>query len=61
MLKIKVFKSAGGHRTIGNTSMGVSDYVYNIYLFGFLIHSVTIREVSGQARTSMFGGAEIYE
>lgn len=53
MFKIKVFRSASGHKKYPNIELSVTDYIYCIYLFGYLIHSVTITDVRPDVAAKM--------
>jgi hypothetical protein len=61
MIKIKVFRTTEGRKMVGNHSIGIADYCYCVYLFGFLIHSVTILEIDYRCAESMFKDLEVIE
>lgn len=42
MIKIRVYKQVQGFRDHAGKSETVADYCYCVYLFGIMIHSITI-------------------
>ena len=59
MIKIKVFVTNEGWKQVGNRSFGVADFCYCVYFFGFLIHSVTVREIDHETANQMFAGLKV--
>jgi hypothetical protein len=53
--------SSEGQKMVGNHSIHIADYCYCVYLFGFLIHSVTILGIDYKAAELMFEGIKIIE
>ncbi len=61
MVKIKVFKSASGYREFDKSFTPIADYVYCVYLFGFIVHSVTLRDITNDSAKTIFAGIKIKE
>lgn len=59
MIKIKIFTLSGGHRRFDNSFKPVADYCYCIYLFGILIHSVTLHDIDRDSLKTIFGNKQI--
>lgn len=59
MIKIKVFQTNVGWKSISNTTFSIADYCYCVYLFGYLIHSVTICGINLKTANMMFKGIKI--
>jgi hypothetical protein len=55
MIKIKVFPGEVYRIDRGNVSMGVRNYTYCVFLFGILIHSVMVQELSYDEAIIIFG------
>lgn len=59
MIKIKVFTSNLRRLETTNMSYPVSDYIYTIYLFNILIHSVTVIGINHETAVTMFGQSRL--
>ena len=59
MLKIKIYRLSSGYRKFDNNYQPVSDYCYCIYVFGILIHSVTLHDVHRDSVKTIFGNKPI--
>lgn len=59
MIKIKVFQINVGRKTISNKTFSIADYCYCVYLFGYIIHSVTISGIDFDTAKIMFNGIKI--
>lgn len=59
MIKTKLFHIRGYFHDIGNTSYGVGDYLYCIYIFGFMVRSVPVNCVNSHDIARIFPGKEI--
>lgn len=59
MIKIKIFKGEGAYKVIGSTHIHFAHYYYNVYLFGILIHSVTLVDVDSDSAKNIFGNKKI--
>jgi len=55
MIKCKIYKSNSYIKVEGNIRVSVSDYYYNIYLLGFLIKTLTIKELEHKVARKIFG------
>jgi hypothetical protein len=55
IIKINVYHSSYCWAKIGNTNVGVADFVYCVYLFGILVHSVVVHEITKDVAEKMFG------
>ncbi len=53
-LKTKVFSGAGGYKKYHNSFIPVCDVIVNLYLFGFLIHSVTIHDMDPDVARKLY-------
>lgn len=59
MIKVKIYRLSSGHREFKNSLQPVSDYCFCIYLFGLLIHSVTLRDIHRDSVKTIFGSKKI--
>lgn len=59
MVKIKVFRLSSGHRKMDNSLQPVCDYCYCVYLFGILIHSVTLHDIHRDSVKTIFKNKKI--
>lgn len=58
-MKVRIFRSTCGHKNRENHSIPVADYIVNYYIFGVLMHSVTVYDVEFKVAEKMFKGKEI--
>ena len=61
MIKVKVFKTNQTWALKGTTSYVLYDFVYCVYLFGYLIHSVNVYNIDKGTALRMFKGYTIIE
>lgn len=61
MIKVKIYEQSCGHRRFENSYQPVADYCYCVYFLGWLIHSVTLRDIHRDAVEQVFGNLEIIE
>lgn len=54
MIKIKIYKLSSGHREFYGILQPVADYLYCVYLFGILIHSVTLHDIHNDSVKTIF-------
>jgi hypothetical protein len=59
MIKVKIYEQSWGYRKFENSSQPVTDYCYCVYFLGWLIHSVTLRDIHRDAVKQVFGNREI--
>lgn len=60
MIKIKIYYVHSGYVKYDNSFVPESDYLYCVYFFGLLIHSVNVRGLSKELAERMFGDKIIY-
>lgn len=58
-MEIKIYRLSSGHRKFNNSYQPVSDYCYCIYVFGILMHSVTLHDVHRDSVKTIFGNKTI--
>ncbi len=59
MIKIKVFKMSVGYRQVHNHYIPVADYLYCVYFLGFIVHTVTLRDIDISKEGQIFSGKKI--
>lgn len=59
MIKTKIFVLRTYHHQIGNTFLPVNDYLYCLYVFGFLVRAVPVNCVNDSDIRRMLPGIEI--
>lgn len=59
MIEIKIYKLSSGHRKFEKKYQPVADYIYCVYLFGVIIHSVTLHDIHRDSVKTIFGNKEI--
>lgn len=59
MIKIKIYEIRGGRVQIGNIDTPIFNYCYCVYLFGILIHSVTLVNIKRESLKVIFGNKQI--
>lgn len=55
MIKIKVYPGICSHVVKGNDHLPVQDYTYCVYLFGILVHAVTVYNLDDKVARQVFG------
>lgn len=61
MIKTKLFFVRGYHRHEGNMFFGVADYLYCIYIFGYLVRAVPITGIDITTLRTMFPNEEVID
>lgn len=59
MIKIKVYEIAYYWKHVDNKSFTVFDFNYTVTFFGFIIHSVIIREIDKETKKQIFNDKHI--
>ena len=54
-MKIRVFRLRAYRVDRGNINFGCADYLYSVYLFGILVHSLTLTGIDYETAKLMFG------
>lgn len=55
MVKVKIYQQRPFYKEYGNDSIPVSEYLYCVYFFGFLINSVLVNGITRESAESLFG------
>lgn len=54
LLKRKVYIGAGGYKKYENSYIPVCDFIVNYYIFGILMHSVTVRDMDANEGKAIY-------